>query len=222
MSPSSLQLPLLPSPSLSSRLPSTTLTAPIRRGLSCRALAVRSLIQRHRDSASQADESAVCRITASNQQALSDSPSVLATSVTGAATAAACSASFFLAPAASAVSLDSLASLAQNAAVIAEISPDAASAVGAVLGPLFAGLNFLFILRIVMSWYPQLPVSEFPFIIAYAPTEPILRITRTIIQPIGGVDIAPIVWLALISFLNEILLGQQGLLVLIANQQSLL
>ncbi|CAI5486848.1 unnamed protein product [Closterium sp. Naga37s-1] len=68
----------------------------------------------------------------------------------------------------------------------------------------------------------QLPVSEFPFIIAYAPTESILHITRAIIQPIGGVDIAPIVWLALISFLNEILLGQQGLLVLIANQESLL
>ncbi|CAI5531364.1 unnamed protein product [Closterium sp. Naga37s-1] len=59
-------------------------------------------------------------------------------------------------------------------------------------------------------------VSEFPF------TEPILRLTRAVIQPIGGVDIAPIVWLALISFLNEILLGQQGLLVLIANQESLL
>ncbi|CAI5942310.1 unnamed protein product [Closterium sp. NIES-64] len=77
-------------------------------------------------------------------------------------------------------------------------------------------------LPVLTSNPPALPVSEFPFIIAYAPTEPILRLTRAVIQPIGGVDIAPIVWLALISFLNEILLGQQGLLVLIANQESLL
>ncbi|CAI7799574.1 unnamed protein product [Closterium sp. NIES-54] len=159
------------------------------------------------------------RSALNNQRAPSNPRSL----ITAATAAAVFSASLFLTqPSASAVSLEGVASVAQNAAVIAEISPDAASAVGAVLGPLFAALNFLFILRIVMSWYPQLPVSEFPFIIAYAPTEPILRITRALIQPIGGVDIAPIVWLALISFLNEILLGQQGLLVLIANQESLL
>ncbi|CAI5465620.1 unnamed protein product [Closterium sp. Yama58-4] len=205
---STVQRPLLRVPLFANRSAAVTPSSPSRRrGLSFKSLTVRSLIQRHRDVASEAD----------NQQAPSKSLSIIT-----AATAAAFSASLFLAPTASAVSLEGFASVAQSSAVIAEISPDAASAVGAVLGPLFAALNFLFILRIVMSWYPQLPVSEFPFVIAYAPTEPILRITRAIIQPIGGVDIAPIVWLALISFLNEILLGQQGLLVLIANQESLL
>ncbi|XWS48228.1 hypothetical protein CRYUN_Cryun13aG0056100 [Craigia yunnanensis] len=29
-------------------------------------------------------------------------------------------------------------------------------------------------LAIVMSWYPKLPVEKFPYIIAYAPTEPFL------------------------------------------------
>jgi YggT family protein len=32
------------------------------------------------------------------------------------------------------------------------------------------------------------------------------------------VDVSPIVWVALLSFLNEILLGKQGLLVLLSNK----
>ena len=32
----------------------------------------------------------------------------------------------------------------------------------------------------------------------------------------SGVDVSPIVWVALTSFMNEILVGKQGLLVLLA------
>ena len=35
----------------------------------------------------------------------------------------------------------------------------------------------------------------------------------------SGVDVSPIVWVALLSFTNEILLGKQGLLVLMASKQ---
>lgn len=35
---------------------------------------------------------------------------------------------------------------------------------------------------------------------------------------VGGVDISPIIWVALISFFNEILLGPQGLLILVERQ----
>ena len=34
----------------------------------------------------------------------------------------------------------------------------------------------------------------------------------------SGVDVSPIVWVALISFTNEILLGKQGLLVLLSQK----
>ena len=34
----------------------------------------------------------------------------------------------------------------------------------------------------------------------------------------SGVDVSPIVWVALTSFLNEILVGKQGLLVLLAQK----
>jgi YggT family protein len=45
-----------------------------------------------------------------------------------------------------------------------------------------------------------------------APTEPLLAPTRRLIQPIGGVDVTPVVWVGLVSLLRELLVGQQGLL----------
>jgi YggT family protein len=41
-----------------------------------------------------------------------------------------------------------------------------------------------------------------------------LALTRRLIQPIGGVDVTPVVWVGLISLLRELLVGQQGLLTL--------
>jgi YggT family protein len=40
----------------------------------------------------------------------------------------------------------------------------------------------------------------------------VLVLTRRLIQPIGGVDVTPVVWVGLISLLRELLVGQQGLL----------
>ncbi|MDB9315406.1 YggT family protein [Spirulina sp. CS-785/01] len=71
---------------------------------------------------------------------------------------------------------------------------------------------FLFILRIVLSWYPQVELNRFPLNAIALPTEPFLSPTRKIIPPLGGVDISPIIWVGIISLLREILVGQQGLL----------
>jgi YggT family protein len=101
---------------------------------------------------------------------------------------------------------------------LAEIDPSTASTIAQILGPIFSSLNFLFIIRIVMSWYPQLPVDKLPYVIAFAPTEPVLEPTRRLIPPVGGVDVSPVIWVAIMSFLNEILLGQQGLLVLLSQK----
>ncbi|CAL4959280.1 unnamed protein product [Urochloa decumbens] len=101
------------------------------------------------------------------------------------------------------------------------LEPATAKAAAGVAGPALSALGFLFILRIVMSWYPRLPVTEFPYVLAYAPTEPFLAVTRRVIPPLGGVDVTPVVWFGLVSFLNEILVGPQGLLVLLSQQQQL-
>lgn len=80
------------------------------------------------------------------------------------------------------------------------------------LGILLAVMTFLFIFRIVLTWYPQVDMTRFPFNWVVLPTEPFLAPTRKIIQPLGGVDITPILWVGIFSLVREILLGQQGLL----------
>ncbi|KAL7185296.1 hypothetical protein ACSBR2_027263 [Camellia fascicularis] len=102
--------------------------------------------------------------------------------------------------------------------VVVDLDPATAKLAIGFLGPFLSGFGFLFILRIVMSWYPKLPVEKFPYVIAYAPTEPLLTPTRKLIPPLGGVDVTPVVWFGLISFMNEILVGPQGLLVLLSQQ----
>ncbi|CAN6933663.1 unnamed protein product [Brassica oleracea] len=102
---------------------------------------------------------------------------------------------------------------------LADLDPGTAKLAIGILGPALSAFGFLFILRIVMSWYPKLPVDKFPYVLAYAPTEPILVQTRKVIPPLAGVDVTPVVWFGLVSFLSEILVGPQGLLVLVSQQQ---
>ena len=112
------------------------------------------------------------------------------------------------------------ASAAAAMMVLGDLDPATAKVVIGVAGPALSALGFLFVARIVMSWYPRLPVNKFPYVVAYAPTEPILAATRKVIPPLGGVDVTPVVWFAIVSFLSEILVGPQGLLVLLSQQVS--
>ncbi|MCF2972514.1 YggT family protein [Synechococcus sp. Nb3U1] len=81
-----------------------------------------------------------------------------------------------------------------------------------VLGPLLAIYTLLFVLRIFLSWYPQLDTARLPYALVIGATEFLLRPTRKLIPPLGGVDMAPVVWVGLVTLLREVLLGQQGLL----------
>ena len=87
------------------------------------------------------------------------------------------------------------------------------------LGPLLAIMTLLFILRIVLTWYPQVDLNRLPFNIVAWPTEPFLIPLRKLVQPIGGVDITPVIWVGIFSLLREILLGQQGLITMFARLQ---
>ncbi|KAA8528938.1 hypothetical protein F0562_033574 [Nyssa sinensis] len=86
--------------------------------------------------------------------------------------------------------------------VLVDLDPATAKLAIGFLGPFLSAFGFLFILRIVMSWYPKLPVGKFPFVIAYAPTEPLLIPTRKLIPPLGGVDVTPVVWFGLNSLVS--------------------
>ncbi|HEY9619469.1 MAG TPA: YggT family protein [Crinalium sp.] len=84
-----------------------------------------------------------------------------------------------------------------------------------VLAPLLGLMILLFILRIVLTWYPQVDSTRFPFNLVFIPTEPFLIPLRKLVPPLGGVDITPIIWVGIFSLLREILLGQQGLLTML-------
>lgn len=83
-----------------------------------------------------------------------------------------------------------------------------------ILSPLLGLMIFLFIFRIVLTWYPQLNLNHFPFNVVAWPTEPFLVPMRKVVPPLGGVDITPIIWVGIFSLLREILVGQQGLLMM--------
>ena len=80
------------------------------------------------------------------------------------------------------------------------------------LGLLLGAWTLLFLGRIVLTWYPQVDLNAGVGRLVGWPTEPVLAPTRRLIQPIGGVDVAPVVWVGLVSLVRELLVGQQGLL----------
>eukprot|EP00188_Purpureofilum_apyrenoidigerum_P005871 Plantae.Rhodophyta-Purpureofilum_apyrenoidigerum.ctg81596.p3 GENE.Plantae.Rhodophyta-Purpureofilum_apyrenoidigerum.ctg81596~~Plantae.Rhodophyta-Purpureofilum_apyrenoidigerum.ctg81596.p3 ORF type:complete len:117 (-),score=20.57 Plantae.Rhodophyta-Purpureofilum_apyrenoidigerum.ctg81596:267-590(-) len=84
-----------------------------------------------------------------------------------------------------------------------------------------AGLNvfnIFMVTRIVLSWYPKFDIRKFPWIAIVLPTEPLLKTTRKIFPPVGGVDISPVIWIFIASFIQEITVGSQGILVLLADK----
>ena len=81
-----------------------------------------------------------------------------------------------------------------------------------VLGLLLAALTLAFLLRVVLTWYPQVDLKQGAWPLIAWPTEPVLSLTRRVVAPIGGVDVTPVIWVGLLSLLRELLVGQQGVL----------
>ena len=81
-----------------------------------------------------------------------------------------------------------------------------------LLGLLLAAWTLAFLLRIVLTWYPQVDLNQGAWPLVAWPTEPVLSLSRRVVAPIGGVDVTPVIWVGLISLVRELLVGQQGLL----------
>ena len=73
-------------------------------------------------------------------------------------------------------------------------------------------LTLVFLIRLIMTWYPKINGKTGFWIIVTLPTSQILNVTKKIIPPIGGVDVSPVIWIGIISFIRELLVGQQGLI----------
>lgn len=91
-----------------------------------------------------------------------------------------------------------------------------------VLGVLLSAWTLLFLFRIVLTWYPQVDLTQGLWRVVAVPTEPLLAFTRRLIAPIGGVDVTPVIWLGLISLVRELLVGQQGLITQVMIRASVL
>lgn len=89
-----------------------------------------------------------------------------------------------------------------------------------VLGLLLSLWTLLFLFRIVLTWYPQVDLAKGAWQVVGLPTEGLLAATRRLIQPIGGVDVTPVVWVGLISLVRELLVGQQGLVTQLALRSA--
>ncbi len=89
------------------------------------------------------------------------------------------------------------------------------------LGIFLSFLTIVFLIRLILTWYPKIDLSKGLWLLVAIPTNSILNLTRKLIPPIGGVDIGPVIWIGLISFFREILVGQQGLIKLAIHQISI-
>tara|TARA_Y100001968_G_scaffold137531_1_gene125673 strand:+ start:584 stop:901 length:318 start_codon:yes stop_codon:yes gene_type:complete len=87
-----------------------------------------------------------------------------------------------------------------------------------LLGFLLGALTLSFLIRIILTWYPKINLNKGLWPLISLPTEPFLAITRKFVNPIGGVDITPVIWLGLTSLTRELLVGQQGLLSLMLSR----
>jgi YggT family protein len=83
-----------------------------------------------------------------------------------------------------------------------------------ILDPFFNLMSLAMLARVVISWYPEVNATQWWIQAVILPTEGLLRSVRNIVPPAFGVDITPVFWLAIFTFLHEILLGQQGLLIM--------
>jgi len=80
------------------------------------------------------------------------------------------------------------------------------------LGIALSYLTVVFLIRLILTWYPKIELNKGLWLFISIPSSSILNLTRKLIPPIGGVDVGPVIWIGVISFLREILVGQQGLI----------
>ena len=85
------------------------------------------------------------------------------------------------------------------------------------LGIFLSFLTILFLIRLILTWYPKIDLNKGLWLLISIPSSSILNLTRKLIPPIGGVDVGPVIWVGVISFIREILVGQQGLIKLVLH-----
>ncbi|QIZ69430.1 YggT family protein [Oxynema aestuarii] len=68
----------------------------------------------------------------------------------------------------------------------------------------------LLIVRIFLSWFPNINWYDPPFSIVSQLTDPYLNIFRSFIPPLGGIDFSPILAIFLLQILSSVFASFQG------------
>jgi YggT family protein len=68
----------------------------------------------------------------------------------------------------------------------------------------------LMIIRVLLSWFPNINWYDPPFSILSQLTDPYLNLFRSIIPPLGGIDFSPMIAFFVLQFGSQILLNLLG------------
>lgn len=71
----------------------------------------------------------------------------------------------------------------------------------------FQLLQLIILLRILLTWFPNVDWWKQPFKFLREFTEPILEPFRRMVPPIGGIDISPIILFVVLGIVEKIVLG---------------
>lgn len=99
----------------------------------------------------------------------------------------------------------------------AKLDPEFADSALQACKAVFTIFQVLFLGRVLLTQFPKIKTTEMPWAFVHYPTEWALAPTRMIFPPEAGVDIAPILWLAMTLLASELLTGPAGILQLAKN-----
>lgn len=68
----------------------------------------------------------------------------------------------------------------------------------------------LMIIRVLLSWFPNINWYDPPFSILSQLTDPYLNLFRSIIPPLGGIDFSPMIGFFVLQFGAQFLIGLLG------------
>jgi YggT family protein len=72
----------------------------------------------------------------------------------------------------------------------------------AVLAAFFTYYSYLLIIRVLLTWFPNIDWYNQPFAALSQISDPYLNLFRSFIPPLGGIDISPMLAIILLQFLG--------------------
>jgi YggT family protein len=86
------------------------------------------------------------------------------------------------------------------------------SEVVSILGPIGGGLKvfvgvytFMVIARILLTWFPTVNWSSPPFEVLSQLTDPYLNLFRSVLPPLGGLDLSPMLAIFLLQIIGGLI-----------------